>query len=102
MFLPTDRSDIMVVPRRFSTTVSTKGQVILPKPVRDQFRWTSGTRLIVDSIGDGVLLKAEAVFPPTLPKDVFGSLPRHGGPKTVAEMRLPNETETEPRHARDR
>ena len=92
----------MAVPGRFSTIVSTKGQVILPKPIRDQYRWESGTRLIVESTGDGVLLKAASVFPPTQAKDVFGSLPRRGGPKTIAEMRSPNETETEPHHDRDR
>jgi AbrB family looped-hinge helix DNA binding protein len=30
-----------------TTTVSTKGQVILPKAVRDSRHWTAGTRLVV-------------------------------------------------------
>lgn len=92
----------MAVPGRLTTTVSTKGQVILPKPIRDQYRWDPGTRLIVESIGDGVLLKAASAFPPTQAKDVFASLPWRGGPKTVAEMQFIGETAMKPRHDRDR
>jgi AbrB family looped-hinge helix DNA binding protein len=33
---------------RLSTTISTKGQVILPKVVRDRWRWGTGTRLTVE------------------------------------------------------
>jgi AbrB family looped-hinge helix DNA binding protein len=92
----------MAVPGRLTTTVSTKGQVILPKPIRDQYRWDFGTRLIVETTGDGVLLKAASVFAPTQAKDVFACLPRRGGPKTVAEMKFTSETAMKPRHDRDR
>ena len=92
----------MAMPGRFTTVVSTKGQVILPKAIRDQHRWDSGTRLMVESTGDGVLLKAASVFTPTRAQDVFGSLPRRGGPKTVAEMKIGIEAEMKQRHARDR
>ena len=32
----------------FITTLSTKGQVILPKAIRRAMRWESGTRLVVE------------------------------------------------------
>jgi AbrB family looped-hinge helix DNA binding protein len=92
----------MAVPGQFATIVSTKGQVILPKPIRDQHRWDSGTRLIVESNGDAVVLKAASMFPATRAQDVFGSLPRRGGPKTVAEMKTGSDAETDQRNARDR
>ena len=92
----------MAIPVQLTTVVSTKGQVILPKAIRDQHRWDSGTRLTVESTGDGVLLKAASAFAATLAKDVFGSLPRHGGPKTVAEMNVRPEDEEKHRHARNR
>ncbi|MGA3002273.1 MAG: AbrB/MazE/SpoVT family DNA-binding domain-containing protein [Acetobacteraceae bacterium] len=92
----------MTAPMRLTTVVSTKGQVILPKAIRDQHRWDSGTRLMVESTGDGVLLKAASVFSPTRAQDVFGSLPRRGGPKTVAEMKFGGEEGMKQRHARDR
>ena len=92
----------MAVLGRFTTVVSTKGQVILPKAIRDQQRWDAGTRLLVESTGDSVLLKAASVFAPTRAQDVFGSLPRQGEQRTVAEMNFRIEDEMKRRHARNR
>ena len=39
-----------------STVVSSKGQVIIPKSVRDERRWAAGTRLEVRDTPEGVLL----------------------------------------------
>jgi hypothetical protein len=65
---------------KLTTTVSTKGQVILPE----------------------VLLKPEPAFAPTRPKDVFGSLPHEGSAKTLADMEAGIAAEAGRRHARDR
>lgn len=46
------------------TTVSTKGQVILPKAVRQRRDWNAGTRLIVEETEDGILLRQP---PPSCP-----------------------------------
>ena len=40
-----------------TTLVSSKGQIIIPKELRDQHRWHAGTRLVVEDTGDGILLK---------------------------------------------
>jgi len=69
-----------------TTTVSTKGQVILPKAIRQQRRWDAGTKLIVEDREDGVLLRAAPLFAPTEIDAVFGSLPYSGKAKTVEEM----------------
>jgi AbrB family looped-hinge helix DNA binding protein len=37
------------------TRVTSKGQVVIPKPVREQLRWTSGTALAVEIMGDGAV-----------------------------------------------
>lgn len=85
------------------TTVSTKGQVILPKTIRDQLNWNAGTRLVVEATADGVLLKRiSTVFPPTRPEDVFGCLPYKGEPKSVEQMDAAVTEEVERRHARGR
>lgn len=76
----------MAKPEPLTTRVSTKGQVILPKTVRDQRRWTAGTRLVVENVEDGVLLKAAPIFPPTRIEDVFGMLRHSGKPLTLEEM----------------
>ena len=40
-----------------TTLLSSKGQVIIPKPLRDAHRWHAGTRLEVLDTAEGVLLK---------------------------------------------
>ena len=53
----------MASARKSTTTGSTKGQVILPKAVREQRHWTAGTRLIVEDTEEGVVLKPAPPFP---------------------------------------
>jgi AbrB family looped-hinge helix DNA binding protein len=43
------------------TLLSSKGQVILPKALRDAHHWQAGTRLEVLDTADGVLLKPVVV-----------------------------------------
>ena len=38
-----------------ATRVTSKGQVVIPKPVREQLHWTSGTALAVEIMGDGAV-----------------------------------------------
>ena len=86
-----------------TTTISTKGQVILPKAIRDQLRWDAGTRLAVEHTAEGVLLKPlTSAFPPTGPEDVFGCLLYKGRPKSIEEMRAGIAMEAKRRHARGR
>ena len=87
---------------KLTTIVSTKRQVILPKTIRDQRHWNAGTRLIVESTEDGVLLTAAPAFVPTRPDDVFASLPHKGAPKTLKDMEAGIAKEARRRHARHR
>ena len=86
---------------RLTTKVSTKGQVILPKSIRQDRRWSPGTRLIVEDTPDGVLLKAAPVFEPTRSDDVYGSLPSTEPPKSLEAMQASIVAEAQRRHARD-
>ena len=84
-----------------TTTISTKGQVILPKAIRDQLQWDAGTRLIVEHTADGVFLKPLATaFPRTRPED--GCLSYNGPAKSVEEMEAGIAMEARRRHARGR
>jgi AbrB family looped-hinge helix DNA binding protein len=85
-----------------TTTVSTKGQVILPKAIRQRRNWPPGTRLVVEDTPDGVLLKAAPVFAPTRPEDVTGMLAYRGRPKTLEEMDAAITAEVRRRHASGR
>ncbi len=90
----------MGVHDRLTTVVSTKGQVILPKAIRDQLHWGAGTRLTVENTLDGVLLKSTPVFPPSSIDTLFGSM-RHEGPAlSIDDMNAAVAQEAE-RRARD-
>ncbi len=69
-----------------TTIVSTKGQVILPKTIRDQQRWSAGTRLTVEETPEGVLLKAAPLFPAMTLDDVVGILRYDGKPLSLDDM----------------
>jgi len=91
----------MAAAEKLTTTVSSKGQVILPSALRQRREWGVGTRLIVEETEDGVLLKAAPAFAETRPEDVFGMLPYKGKPKTIAEMDAGVLAEAKRRHAGD-
>ncbi len=68
------------------TRLSTKGQVIIPKAVRDRQGWRAGTELEVEEHGEAVVLRARHVFPPTRFEDVRGCLGYRGRRLSLAEM----------------
>lgn len=83
------------------TTVSTKGQVILPKAIRRRQAWDAGTRLIVEETPEGVLLKRAPAFSASRPEEVFGLLPFKGEPKSLEDMEAGVLAEARRRHDRD-
>ncbi|BAC52487.1 blr7222 [Bradyrhizobium diazoefficiens USDA 110] len=93
--------DVPMAADKLTTTVSSKGQVVLPKAIREEHRWRAGTRLTIESTPDGVLLKPSSPFPAAKPADVFASLPYRGKPKSVEEMEAGIAAEARRRHARD-
>ena len=89
----------MPAPERLTTTVSTKGQVVLPKAIRRALRWEAGTRLAVENTPEGVLLKPAPVFAETRPEEVFGCLACDGAPKSLSEMEAGTLAEAKRRYA---
>ena len=89
----------MSTPERLTTTVSTKGQVVLPKTIRRALHWEAGMRLVVENTPEGVLLKALPAFAQTHPEDVFGRLSCEGAPKSLADMEAGVVAEAKRRHA---
>jgi AbrB family looped-hinge helix DNA binding protein len=85
---------------RLTTRISTKGQIILPKAIRQRRQWDAGTRLVVEETAEGVLLKPASVFPRTRTQEVFGSLAFSGRPKTIEEMNAGILAEARRRHDR--
>jgi len=69
-----------------TTKLSSKGQVILPKSVRDARSWPPGTEFAVEQVPDGVLLRPLRPFEPTKFEDVYGCLKYNGRAKTLRQM----------------
>lgn len=69
-----------------TTKLSSKGQVIIPKDVRDGKGWKSGDELIVEDRPDGVLLRRKSSFKPTTLDEVIGIAGYEGPARTVEEM----------------
>jgi AbrB family looped-hinge helix DNA binding protein len=84
------------------TRLSTKGQIILPKNIRDSRAWGPGTRFTVEESGDGILLRPASRFPESSLDEVAGSLRSKGKPKTLAQMRDAVKREVNRRHDRGR
>ena len=88
-------------PEPITTTLSTKGQVVLPRPARAALGWRPGTRLLVETADDGLLLRPAPVFEVTRPEDVFGCLAADGPPLSIAEMDAGVLAEAKRRHEGD-
>jgi AbrB family looped-hinge helix DNA binding protein len=69
------------------TRLSAKGQVVIPKDVRERLRWASGTKLELVEQGEAVSLRPvrrNNPFPPTTTQDVL-DIPRWPGPAKSTE-----------------
>jgi AbrB family looped-hinge helix DNA binding protein len=86
--------------KRLTTVISTKGQVILPKAIRDQRHWSAGMRLTVESTAEGVLLKPAPLFEVTTVDAMFGSLGGDGPVRSVEDLAAAVAAEAK-RRARD-
>jgi AbrB family looped-hinge helix DNA binding protein len=91
----------MAASERRTTVVSTKGQVILPKAVRQHWGWPPGTRLIVEETTDGVLLRRAPLFEPKQLSEVFAMLKTDGRVRTIEEMDAAIAAEAKRRNAGD-
>jgi AbrB family looped-hinge helix DNA binding protein len=68
------------------TKLSTKGQVVLPKTIRDARGWHAGTELLVEETPGGVTLRPLRQSQPSRLEDVVGCLRYKGQAKTLRQM----------------
>lgn len=66
--------------------LSTKGQIVIPKELRERHGWAPGTELMIEDRGDAVILRAAKPFPETRVEDGVGCTGYRGPPKSVEEM----------------
>jgi AbrB family looped-hinge helix DNA binding protein len=66
--------------------LSRKGQVIIPKALRETYNWQAGLEFMVIDTGDGILLKPVQNFAATTLEQVAGCLAYKGPSKSVDDM----------------
>lgn len=69
------------------TRMSSKGQIVLPKSVREAHDWKAGVEFSVEDTGDGIVLRpARPLFPPSRLDDAVGCTGYRGPRRTLKEM----------------
>jgi AbrB family looped-hinge helix DNA binding protein len=66
--------------------LSRKGQVTIPKALRETYNWQAGLEFMVIDTGDGILLKPVQNFAATTLEQVAGCLAYKGPSKSVDDM----------------
>jgi len=69
-----------------TTRLSSKGQLVLPKAIRDAGNWPEGTEFIVEVVPQGVLLRPLRPCVTTRLEDVIGCAGYRGPQRSVADM----------------
>ncbi|MBI3210937.1 MAG: AbrB/MazE/SpoVT family DNA-binding domain-containing protein [Candidatus Solibacter usitatus] len=85
-----------------TTRLSTKGQIVLPKTIRDSREWEPGTEFYFEETADGVLLRPAARFPEANLDEVAGFLRSKRKLRTPAQIRAAVDGEVMRRHDRGR
>jgi AbrB family looped-hinge helix DNA binding protein len=70
----------------FTTHLSSKGQIIIPKSVRHSHGWKPGLEFIIIENDEGILIKPAKPFKHTGIKDVLGCTGYKGPRKTLKDM----------------
>ncbi len=69
-----------------ATRLSTKGQLIIPKDMRERHGWMPGTRLVVEDQGDCVVLRLADDLPETSLDELIGCTGYRGPARSLADM----------------
>ena len=85
-----------------TTKLSSKGQVTLPRSVRDTHNWPPGTEFAVEATEGGILLRPLKPFKPTTLQDVIGSTGYTGKAKSLANIEKAIARSVKERNARGR
>ena len=78
-----------------TVTLSSKGQVVIPKEIRDELHWDAGTELTLVSSASGVTIKAMPKKTGRNLADLIGMLKHDGPPLATEELCRPVELSDE-------
>ena len=80
--------------------LSSKGQIVLPKPIRDARQWAAGATFEVELLADGVMLRPLKAATSMTLDQVAGCLKVAGPARSIAEMDDAVLAEARARHGR--
>jgi AbrB family looped-hinge helix DNA binding protein len=66
--------------------LSTKGQLVVPKEIRERHGWSVGSELVFEDQADGVILRQVEDLPPTRIEDLIGCTGYRGPAKSLKQM----------------
>lgn len=69
-----------------TTKLSSKGQIVLPKSLREAHGWVAGQEFLIRETSGGLLLIPARPFPPTTVDEAFGCAGYSGPVKSLEEM----------------
>ncbi|KNZ33308.1 MAG: hypothetical protein AD742_06845 [Methylibium sp. NZG] len=69
-----------------TTTLSSRGQIVIPKALRESKRWRVGTSFVVEEVPQGILLKPLSTFTPSKLEDVLGCTSYRGPALSQADI----------------
>jgi AbrB family looped-hinge helix DNA binding protein len=84
------------------TRLSSKGQLVLPKSIRDADNWSEGTEFLVERVAEGVLLRPLRPVRETKLEDVIGSAGYRGPPHSESDIARAIEQGVKARRGRGR
>ena len=70
--------------------LSSKGQLVIPRAIREALHWNAGTELTVVRTGSGVLIQAPPKKTGKRLEDLRGCLNYQGPPLSDEELHAPN------------
>ena len=68
------------------TTLSSKGQLVLPKTLRDRKQWKAGSKLTLEDVPDGVMVRLVPTKRKRSVDEVYGMLRYEGPPLSETEI----------------
>jgi AbrB family looped-hinge helix DNA binding protein len=84
------------------TRLSTKGQLIIPKVIRDRHGWSPGVELAIEDRGESVIVRLARPFPETTLDELAGCMRYRGPARSLEEMEAAIERGVRERRERDR
>jgi len=73
-------------PASLTIRLSTKGQLVVPKEIRERHGWSAGSELMFEDLGDKVILREARGVPETRLEDLIGCTGYRGPARTLEEM----------------